>query len=65
MLTALMFHQFWAAAPAQQAAQSVNFLKNMAIAGGFWFIARNELVARLTSSGPTPRHAKAGEEGGR
>ncbi len=52
VLTALMFHQFWAAAPAQQAGQSINFLKNLAIAGGFWFVARTELEFRLSAGRP-------------
>ncbi|WP_313760065.1 hypothetical protein [Rhizobium sp.] len=52
VLTALMFHQFWSAAPAQQAGQSINFLKNLAIAGGFWFVARTELEFRLSAGRP-------------
>ncbi|WP_341675546.1 DoxX family protein [Niveibacterium sp. SC-1] len=39
LATALCFHQYWAAAPEQVMAQSINFFKNMAIAGGLLFVA--------------------------
>lgn len=36
--TTLMFHNFWAAPPADQQMQMVNFLKNLAIMGGLLMI---------------------------
>ncbi|MCR6727724.1 DoxX family protein [Agrobacterium fabrum] len=50
LLTALLFHQFWAVDAAQQAGQRIHFLKNLAIIGGLWFVARTQLVARVSSS---------------
>jgi putative oxidoreductase len=38
LAAAFFFHQFWAAAPAQHMMQSINFFKNMAIAGGLLFV---------------------------
>lgn len=35
----LMFHQFWASPPAAVVGQTLNFLKNMGIIGGFALIA--------------------------
>ena len=35
----LMFHQFWAAPPATVGPQTINFLKNLGIIGGFALIA--------------------------
>ena len=34
-----IFHAFWAAPEAQQMAQQINFMKNLAIAGGMLFAA--------------------------
>jgi putative oxidoreductase len=34
----LVFHNFWAAAPAEQQAQLVNFLKNLSICGGILIV---------------------------
>ena len=34
LVAALVFHNFWAAAPAQFIAQYVNFMKNVSISGG-------------------------------
>lgn len=39
MVTAVVFHNFWAVAPDQLVAQQVNFLKNLSIAGGFLMVA--------------------------
>jgi putative oxidoreductase len=39
LLAALIFHSFWAAAPAQFNAQFVNFMKNVSIAGGMLVLA--------------------------
>jgi len=39
LAAAFCFHQFWAAAPEQATMQSINFFKNMAIAGGLLFAA--------------------------
>ena len=39
LLAALIFHNFWAAAPAQFVAQYVNFMKNVSIAGGMLVLA--------------------------
>jgi putative oxidoreductase len=36
--TTLMFHNFWAAPPAQQQEQMINFLKNLAIMGGLLMV---------------------------
>jgi putative oxidoreductase len=35
----LMFHNFWASPPAQVVAQTINFLKNLGLVGGFAMIA--------------------------
>ena len=40
-LTALMFHQFWAATGMQQQAEFSNFLKNIALIGALLIVARN------------------------
>lgn len=37
----LIFHNFWAAAPAEAQMQMVNFLKNLSIFGGLLFVAAN------------------------
>jgi putative oxidoreductase len=37
IVAALVFHNFWASPEAQFAAQKLNFLKNMAIAGALFF----------------------------
>ena len=39
LLAALIFHNFWAAAPAQFNAQYVNFMKNVSITGGMLLLA--------------------------
>ncbi|MBP0590403.1 DoxX family protein [Paraburkholderia sp. LEh10] len=44
LLTAILFHQFWAVEGAQKIGQTVHFLKNCAILGGLWFVARSALV---------------------
>ncbi|WP_428424810.1 DoxX family protein [Methylibium sp.] len=38
LVTAFVFHNFWAAPADQQMAQSINFYKNLAIAGGLLFV---------------------------
>lgn len=39
VLAALLFHNFWAMPAEQQMMQSINFYKNLAIAGGLLFVA--------------------------
>jgi len=39
LLTAVVFHNFWAAPQAEQMAQQINFMKNLAIAGGMLVLA--------------------------
>jgi len=39
LLTALVFHNFWAAPQAEQMMQQINFMKNLAIAGGMLVVA--------------------------
>ena len=39
LLAGFIFHAFWAAPEAQQMAQQINFMKNLAIAGGMLFAA--------------------------
>ena len=39
LLTALIFHNFWAAPAAEHMGQQINFLKNLAIAGGMLVLA--------------------------
>ncbi len=39
LLAALIFHNFWAAPEAQHMAQSINFMKNVSIAGGMLVLA--------------------------
>ena len=39
LLTAVVFHNFWAAPQAEQMAQQINFMKNLAIAGGMLVVA--------------------------
>lgn len=41
VITTLVFHQFWAAAGAEQTAQLVNFTKNVAILGGLFMLIAN------------------------
>lgn len=36
--TTLLFHNFWAFEPAQQAAQRIHFMKNLAIMGGILYV---------------------------
>jgi putative oxidoreductase len=54
LVTALFFHRYWSAAPAEQAMQHINFYKNVAIAGGLLFVfafgpGRYSLDARASS----------------
>lgn len=58
LAAALFFHKFWAAPPAEQMMQHINFFKNCAIAGGLLFVyafgpGRYSLDAR---SGSVLRH---------
>jgi len=39
LLTAIVFHNFWAAPQAEQLMQQINFMKNLAIAGGMLVVA--------------------------
>ena len=39
LMAAVLFHGFWAAPADQQMMQSINFYKNLAIAGGLLFVA--------------------------
>ncbi len=39
LLTAIVFHNFWAAPQAEQMGQQINFMKNLAIAGGMLVLA--------------------------
>ena len=39
LVTAVLFHNFWAVPPEQLIAQQVNFLKNLSIAGGLLMVA--------------------------
>jgi len=39
LLTAVVFHNFWAAPQAEQMGQQINFMKNLAIAGGMLVLA--------------------------
>ena len=39
LLAAVIFHDFWAAADAARMAQQINFMKNLAIAGGMLVVA--------------------------
>jgi putative oxidoreductase len=39
LLTAVVFHNFWAAPDAEKMAQQINFLKNLAIVGGMLMVA--------------------------
>jgi len=39
LLTAVVFHNFWAAPQPEQMAQQINFMKNLAIAGGMLVLA--------------------------
>jgi putative oxidoreductase len=38
LLAAIIFHDFWAAEAAQKMSQQINFLKNVAIAGGMLMV---------------------------
>lgn len=49
LLTALLFHQFWAVDIAQRAGQTTHFLKNLTLIGGLWFVARSVLNANISS----------------
>ena len=51
LVTAVLFHDFWAAPPDQLVAQQVNFLKNLAITGGLMMVA-------ALGAGPWSRDAK-------
>jgi putative oxidoreductase len=39
LLAGFVFHNFWAVPEAQKMAQQINFLKNLAIAGGMLFVS--------------------------
>ena len=39
LVTAIVFHNFWAAPQAEQLMQQINFMKNLAIAGGMLVVA--------------------------
>ena len=39
LLAGFIFHNFWAVPEAQKMAQQINFLKNLAIAGGMLFVS--------------------------
>ena len=39
LLTAFIFHAFWVAPAAEHMAQQINFMKNLAIAGGMFVVA--------------------------
>jgi putative oxidoreductase len=39
LLAGVIFHNFWAAPPAEHMAQQINFLKNLSIAGGMLVLA--------------------------
>jgi putative oxidoreductase len=39
LLTAIVFHNFWAAPQGEQMMQQINFMKNLAIAGGMLVVA--------------------------
>ena len=39
LLTAIVFHNFWAVPQPEQMAQQINFMKNLAIAGGMLVLA--------------------------
>ena len=39
LLAGVIFHNFWAAPQAEQMAQQINFMKNLAIAGGMLVVA--------------------------
>jgi len=39
LLTAVVFHNFWAAPQGEQMMQQINFMKNLAIAGGMLVVA--------------------------
>jgi putative oxidoreductase len=46
LLASVLFHQFWAVEQAQQTGQLAQFMKNVAIIGGLWFVARGALETR-------------------
>ena len=47
-LTALFFHQFWAATGFEQQNQFSNFLKNIALIGALLIVARDARRAKIT-----------------
>jgi putative oxidoreductase len=47
---ALFFHQWWAVEPSMKIGQTIHFLKNAAILGGLWFVARSEIASRTQAS---------------
>ncbi len=51
LLASLLFHQFWAVAPSERTAQIISFLKNLAVLGGLWFVARATLERGLAGRG--------------
>nr|WP_234834238.1 hypothetical protein [Sinorhizobium meliloti] len=50
-MTSLFFHQFWAVDAAQRTGQTINFLKNLSIIGGLWFVTRSTLETRSLARG--------------
>lgn len=56
VVTAVLFHNFWAVPPDQLVAQQVNFLKNLSIAGGLLMVAG-------LGAGPWSRDARASGAG--
>lgn len=55
-LASVFFHQFWAVEQAQQTGQLIQFMKNVAIVGGLWFVARTALETRTGVRTPTLTH---------
>ncbi|MDX0367263.1 DoxX family membrane protein [Sinorhizobium meliloti] len=51
LMTSLFFHQFWAVDAAQRTGQTINFLKNLSIIGGLWFVTRSTLETRSLARG--------------
>ena len=54
LVTALMFHQFWAATGVEQQNQFANFLKNIALIGAFLIVAAEARRRTHDSSGKLP-----------
>lgn len=58
-MASLFFHQFWAVDAAQRTGQTVNFMKNLSIIGGLWFVARSTLETRIVTARGISRSAEA------